>query len=247
MNTTLRRPAIRSIFALCHLLGFRFAPRIRDLGSHRLYTFNKVPVNHPLAPVIGGRIRVDTIWRNWDVVLRQIASLRRGTASPSLLVSKLAAYPKQTDLALALREIGRLERTIFTLDWLKDPGLRRRVHLGLNKGEAQNSLKRSIRFHRRGSLIDRSTPDLELSAGALNLVAAAITLWNTVYLNNAISFLAKSEAPVPPICVPHISPLGWEHITLTGIYTWNQNYTGRLDRLRPLRIRSDHNLSSWPA
>ena len=29
------------IFALCHLLGFRFAPRIRDLGDHRLFCFNR--------------------------------------------------------------------------------------------------------------------------------------------------------------------------------------------------------------
>ena len=121
------------------------------------------------------------------------------------------------------------------------------MHLGLNKGEAQNSLKRAIRFHRRGSLNDRSTLDHDLSAAALNLVAAAITLWNTVYLNHTIGYLAQSEAPVPASCIPHISPLGWEHITLTGTYTWNPKFTGRLDRLRPLRIHADDTLSSWSA
>ncbi len=25
------------VFALCHLLGFRFAPRIRGLGDHRIF------------------------------------------------------------------------------------------------------------------------------------------------------------------------------------------------------------------
>ena len=38
-----------------------------------------------------------------------------------------AAYPRQNGLAVALREVGRVERTLFTLDWLQSPDLRRRV------------------------------------------------------------------------------------------------------------------------
>ena len=45
-------------------------------------------------------------------------------------------YPKQNALAKTLREVGRLERTLFTLDWISDPALRRRSNAGLNKGEA---------------------------------------------------------------------------------------------------------------
>jgi hypothetical protein len=44
------------------------------------------------------------------------------------------------------REIGRLERTLFTLDWISDPALRRRSNAGLNKGEARNALARWCSF-----------------------------------------------------------------------------------------------------
>jgi TnpA family transposase len=37
------------------------------------------------------------------------------------------AYPRQNGLALALRELGRLERSLFTLQYLKDVELRRRI------------------------------------------------------------------------------------------------------------------------
>jgi len=57
-----------------------------------------------------------------------------------MILKKLSAYPRQNGLAKALREIGRIERTLFTLDWIKNPDLRRRAHLGLNKGEARNAL-----------------------------------------------------------------------------------------------------------
>jgi len=144
------------IFALCHLLGFRFAPRIRDLSDHRLFCFEKSADYGGLKPLIGGRIHVKTVRQHWDDVVRLIASLRQGTVSPSLLVSKLAGHPRQNHLFVVLREIGRIERSLFTLSWLQDLELRRRVTAGLNKGEAHHMLKRAVRFYKRGSVSDRT-------------------------------------------------------------------------------------------
>ena len=121
------------IFALCHLLGFRFAPRIRDLCDHRIFCFDKSPAYDGLKPLLGGRIQVRTLHQHWDEVARLVSSLRQGTISPSLLVNKLAGHPRQNHLFVALREIGRIERSLFTLCWLRDPELRRRVTVGLNK------------------------------------------------------------------------------------------------------------------
>jgi TnpA family transposase len=53
------------------------------------------------------------------------------------MLKRLSAYPRQNGLAVALREIGRIERSLFTLDWIRDPALRRRANAGLNKGEAR--------------------------------------------------------------------------------------------------------------
>lgn len=58
----------------------------------------------------------------------------------SLMLRKLGSYPRQNGVAVALRELGRIERTLFILDWLQSVELRRRVHAGLNKGEARNAL-----------------------------------------------------------------------------------------------------------
>jgi TnpA family transposase len=44
------------VFALCHLLGFRFAPRIRDLADKRLATIEK-PSRYPaLQGLIGAKL-----------------------------------------------------------------------------------------------------------------------------------------------------------------------------------------------
>jgi TnpA family transposase len=53
----------------------------------------------------------------------------------SLTLKRLGAYPRQNGLALSLREIGRLERTLFNLDWLEKPKLRRQATAELNKAQ----------------------------------------------------------------------------------------------------------------
>ena len=127
--------AIDHVFGLCHLLRIRFAPRIRDLTDRRLYVADARAAYKTLAPVVGGTIDLRIIADNWDEILRLAASIKAGTVAPSAILRRLAAYPRQNALAKALREIGRLERTLFTLDWISDPTLRRRANAGLNKGE----------------------------------------------------------------------------------------------------------------
>jgi len=133
---------------------------------------------------------------------------------------RLAAYPKQNALAKTLREIGRLERTLFTLDWISDPALWRRTNAGLNKGEARNALARAVFFHRLGEIRDRTFENQRYRASGLNLVVAAVILWNTVYLSHAVAELGSHGERVREDLLAHIAPLGWEHITFNGDYVW---------------------------
>jgi hypothetical protein len=145
------------------------------------------------------------------------------------------------DLALIDRRRGdanRLERTLFTLDWLQDPELRRRSHVGLNKGEQQNSLRRAVFFNRLGEIRDRSYENQRYRASGLNLLVAAIILWNTVYLQRAVDHLRKQGIEPGPDDLEHLSPLGWEHINLTGDYAWETEESLNPDEFRPLRTRA---------
>jgi TnpA family transposase len=211
--------AIDHVFGLCHLLGFRFAPRIRDLADRRLYVAGRT-VYTALTPMIGGILDLRVIGENWDETLRLAASIKAGTVAPSAMMRRLAAYPKQNALAKTLREIGRLERTLFTLDWISDPALRRRTTAGLNKGEARNALARAVFFHRLGEIRDRAFENQRYRASGLNLAVAAIVLWNTVYLGRAVAELRAQGEVISDLLLSHIAPLGWEHITFNGDYVW---------------------------
>lgn len=196
------------VFGLMQLLGFRFAPRIRDLADKRLFVPRK-QIDYPvLASLIGGTINVKQIRSHWDEILRLATSIHQGTVTASLMLRKLGSYPRQNGLALALRELGRIERSLFTLDWLQNVELRRRVNAGLNKGEARNALARAIFFNRLGEIRDRSFENQRYRASGLNLVTAAIVLWNTVYLERAVQSLKDNHQPVDANLLQHLSPLG---------------------------------------
>ncbi len=129
------------VFGLMHLLGFRFAPRIRDLGETKLFIPKGDAAYDALKPMISSdRLNIKQIRAHWDEILRLATSIKQGTVTASLMLRKLGSYPRQNGLAVALRELGRIERTLFILDWLQSVELRRRVHAGLNKGEARNAL-----------------------------------------------------------------------------------------------------------
>ena len=168
------------------LLGFRFAPRIRDLADTKLYVPNSDADYAGLKPMLGGTLNIRQIRTHWDEILRLAASIKQGTVTASLMLRKLGSYPRQNGLAVALRELGRIERTLFVLDWLQSVELRRRVQVGLNKGESRNALARAVFFNRLGEIRDRSFEQQRYRASGLNLVTAAIVLWNTVYLLSLI-------------------------------------------------------------
>ena len=209
------------VFGLMHMLGFRFAPRIRDLGDTKLFIPKGEASYDALKPMISSdRLNIKAIRAHWDEILRLATSIKQGTVTASLMLRKLGSYPRQNGLAVALRELGRIERTLFILDWLQSVELRRRVHAGLNKGEARNALARAVFFNRLGEIRDRGFEQQCYRASGLNLLTAAIVLWNTVYLERAANALNNHSQGVDDALLQYLSPLGWEHINLTGDYLW---------------------------
>ena len=210
------------VFALCHLLGFRFAPRLRDIGDRKLGSIAAPSTYKGIENLMGRTIKTAAIVADWDDIVRIVASIKDGTVAPSVILRKLAAYKRQNRLDFALAELGRIERTLFTLDWLEQPELRRACQAGLNKGEARHTLAAAIYTNRQGRFTDRSLENQEFRASGLNLLIAAISYWNTVYLDRAAQHLNAVGTTFDAALLAHLSPMGWAHISLTGDYLWEQ-------------------------
>lgn len=221
------------VFGLSHLLGFRFAPRLRDISDAKLYTISP-PSDFPnIKGLLRGKINTNIIKENYDDVLRLAHSIREGRVSGSLIMGKLGSYARQNKIATALREIGRIEKTIFILDYITNETLRRRIHRGLNKGEAMNGLARALFFGKRGEFRERGLQDQLQRASALNILINAISVWNTVYLSEATKEF-KNTNNLKEELLPHISSLGWEHINFLGEYKFDSHRLPT-NSLRPLK------------
>ena len=221
------------VFGLTHMLGFRFAPRIRDLADSTLFAIGKPSEFPKLEKLLSGRINTKVIQENYDDVLRLAHSIQEGVVSASLIMGKIGSYARKNSLAAALQEMGRIEKTIFILEYLSSEALRRKINRGLNKGEAMNALARAIFFGKFGEFRERVLQDQLQRASALNIIINAISIWNTVYLQKAVE-CRRAQGNFREDLLSHISPLRWEHINFLGEYKFIFKQNTSLSSLRPL-------------
>ena len=107
---------------------------------------------------------------------------------------------------------------------------------GTQQRRGAHSLARAVFVHRLGEIRDRTYENQQHRASGLNFIVTAIILWNTRYLERAVAALRLME-DVPDHLLAHLSPLGWEHVNLTGDYVWvaDQSASETDDGFKPLR------------
>jgi TnpA family transposase len=210
-------------------------PRLRDFPDRRLACIEAPATYKDLQPLLGRRIKAAVIREHWAEVRRLIASLKAGTVAPSAMLKKLAAYRRQNQLDLALQELGRIERTLFMLDWLENPELRRRCHAGLNKSEQRHALAQVVCTFKQGRITDRGPEAQQFRASGLNLVIAAIVYWNSTYIADGVAHQRAAGEVVSDHLLAHTTPLSWEHIGLSGDFLWDRA-AATAEKRRPLNL-----------
>jgi len=100
------------VFAVTHLLGISFAPRIRDFGDQRLFatearsTFREL--GYEILP--DRKIDLSAIEAEWDNILRLVATIRLKHTTASQLFQRLSHYSRQHPLYRAVKNFGKLIR-----------------------------------------------------------------------------------------------------------------------------------------
>lgn len=223
------------VFGLFDLLGMQFSPRLANLGEQKLYCIDKQIKYKNINSLIKGKINVDLILRHWDELLRVAGSLKQGYVTSSLLVSKMQSSQKQNALTKALQEYGRLQKTIFILKYLQSPEYQKRITGQLIKGEAMHALRNFLFVANERQIRKRNHEDQLNQAACLNLVANAVALWNTVYIQAVLEQLKGEGYEINEDDIKHLSPARSEHINIYGKYYFNIEEGLRRKGLRELR------------
>ena len=225
------------ISAMFDILGYRFSPRLRDLGDQLLYRIAGINMeDYPkLKDHLTQVINEQRIRNSWDEIIWFAGSLVKGYVSASLIVQKLQAYPRKHPLFLALQEYGKLIKTLHILRWYEDIQTRQRVSRQLNKQEAIHSLRSHLFFAHQGKVKGKPDEQLKNQVGCLNLVSNIIIVWNAVYIEKAVEQLRKEEYTVDDEDLRRIWPTRHQHINVYGRYLFNIEEIRKLIKLRKLR------------
>ena len=114
------------VFGLFRLLGYRFSPRLADIGGTRFWRIDSRADYGPLNRVARQSVNLDRITPQWDDMLRTVGSLKLGRVPATGIMRTLQVGDRPTRLAQAFAEFGRIDKTIHTLTYLDDEAKRRR-------------------------------------------------------------------------------------------------------------------------
>ncbi|MCH9697456.1 MAG: Tn3 family transposase [Gammaproteobacteria bacterium] len=208
------------IFALCHLLGFYFMPRIRDLKDQQLYRVNRDKNTDygDFTPLLNKTVDLDLIEEQWEAMMHVVISLKQRTVPAHVIVQRLTnSYPSDR-LSKAFTHLGRIVKTEYILRYITDPELRRTVQLQLNKGEYRHRLPRRIFFADQGEFTTGNYEEIMNKASSLSLVSNAVLYWNTLKIDGIIESLRQQGEVIDDEALSHISLLPYKHVLPNGTY-----------------------------
>ena len=230
------------VFGLFRLLGYRFSPRLADIGGTRFWRIDPHADYGELNFIARQCVALTRIEAHWDDLLRLAGSLKLGRVSAAGIMRTLQVGDRPSQLALALAEFGRIEKTLHSLSYIDDENHRRATLLQLNRTEGRHGLARDVFHGKRGELRQRYREGQEDQLGALGLVVNIIVLWNTIYMDAVLAQLREEGHEVLDSDVARLSPFIHErHINLLGRYSFAIPEAVTRGELRPLRNPDDEN------
>lgn len=225
MHSTDTHGYSETIFAISHLLDIKFAPRIKNLKEQILSSFtniNKELKSKCYQILSGHRIRTNIVKDNWDLILRLVASIKTKEFKASTILKRLNSYDIQHSLQDAIKEFGRIIKSLFILEYIDDLELRQDIEKQLNKGVLANKFGNTIAFANNQEIIQVHREDQEIASMCKLIVQNIIILWNYIEVTKIIMRLDSLEEKQEMIeNIKELSIISWQHINMFGLYDFN--------------------------
>ena len=206
------------VFGMAHLLGIKLMPRIRNWKDLIFYRHDKKTTYQHIDALFSDTIDWGLIETHWQDLMQVVLSIQAGKVLPSTLLRKLSNYSRKNRLYQAFREVGRVVRTVFLLQYLSDPELRVQITSTTNKLEAYNGFTKWISFGGEGVIGTPDPEEQEKRVKYTDLVANAVILQNTVDLTDALRELAAEGYEIKREDLELLSPYWTRHIKRFGDY-----------------------------
>lgn len=198
-----------SAWGLADLIGKRLTVRFRQLGTVKIYGLR----NGRWCGIRG----VKTI--DWGLIRRAAPSLHRlaaavrnGDIVPSEILRVWNLYDENgTNVMEALRELGKIPRTEFILEYAMNPAFREEIHNNCQRSEMWNSFQAAV-FIGNGGRVATNSPirrdEIGLSMGLI---------MNCIVFHNAWKWGARLRKA-------GATPVVWSHVRFLGRYKFMKRH-----------------------
>jgi TnpA family transposase len=235
------------VFGVANALGIFFAPRIKNYKDQLLYTFKDKRRKYyeakdfQILPSKSMHIDDFHLKEQWDNVLRLICSVKLRETTASKLFRRLSSYSKQHPLYKALKEFGRIYKTIFILRYLNETPLRQGIEKQLNRVEQSHQFARAIFFGNSQEFRVDTKEEQEIAVSCRHLIQNAIVLWNYLNISDQLTKITDNHEREDLLkIIENSSIMTWQHINMHGEYDFermdNQKSTFNLEEILNMKI-----------
>ena len=215
-----------TVFAVSPFINTAFAPRIKDIGDQNIYSFSarKTYEKRGYQILPSRLINLRLIESYWEDILRFMATIKLKHTTASQLFKRLSSYAKDHPLYQALKEFGRIIKSIFILTYFDDVELRQRIEKQLNKVELSNRFSKAVFFANNSEFKCGLPEEQEIAAACKVFIQNAIVLWNYLYLSQLLANNADPEEQKRMLgSIKRGSVITWHHINLHGEYDFTKH------------------------
>jgi TnpA family transposase len=206
------------VFALSYLLGIKLMPRIRNWKDLKFFRPSQEAKYRHIDSLFSEAINWDLIETHWRDLLRVVLSIKAGKVSSATLLRKLGNYSQKNRLYQAFRELGRVVRTVFLLQYISSVELREQITAATNKVEAYHGFSKWFFFGGEGIISTNSPEEQEKMIKYNHLLANIVIFQNVVDMTGILRSLNQEGYPLTRDDIAALSPYLTGHIKRFGDY-----------------------------
>jgi len=209
-------------FAVLDIFDYQFAPRYAKFKN----VFNdqfEIEVGDTVQIQMKTPINENLIISEWDKIQRIICSLSRKTSTQSTIIKKLSNNKRNSRTLAALHEYDRLIKCLYLLDYVDNETLRQFIQNSLCRGESYHQLRRAIASINGNQFRGGNDYQIDQWNDCARVIANCIIYYNSALLSSLLkTFESRGNRKAVDV-ISNLSPVGWQHIQLSGNYVFDDN------------------------
>ena len=206
------------VFGLAYLLGIKLMPRIRNIKDLCFYKPDRNMVLKHIQSLFNEPIKWDLIEKHFADMMRTAMSVKAGRITASTILRRFGTKNRKNKLYFAFRELGRVVRTMFLLEYITDIDLRKTIQAATCKSEEFNEFARWL-FFANGGKISANLRHEQIKIVKYNhLLANFAILYNVNAMTETFNQLKSEGYNITREHMAGFSPYHTEHLGRLGSF-----------------------------